>query len=40
MEKLFYERPEIDFSKMLISFNLCEDSPAPGEGEGGNDDNF
>ena len=40
MEKLFYERPEISFSQMLVAFNLCEDSPAPGEGEGGNDDDF
>ena len=40
MEKLFYERPEIDLSQLLIAFNLCDDSVDPGAGEGGNDDDI
>ena len=40
MEKMNYERVLITLSQMLVSFNLCGDSPGPGTGEGGNDDDF
>ena len=40
MKKLLCERPEMALSQMLVAFDLCGDSPAPREGEGGNDDNF